>query len=118
MEKNTTRTKISNFVKQVRDVGGPGALLGGESLPPTLVYEEMLTHFSDRPLFHLDGEIKLTEEHVLETMREAMEKGGALLVTLTMKVGSASLQTFGATLARRTTRCQHSLRVAGSLAKG
>lgn len=43
--------------------------------------------FSDRPQFHLDGDLRLTEEHVLETMEKAMESGGVLLVTLTMKVG-------------------------------
>lgn len=81
------RARIDEFVMRVRDDDVAGTILGGDSLPGTLVFESMLVAFHPRKVRHLNCEVRPKEEQVLKLFEEAMTRGQPLLVTLTRKAG-------------------------------
>ncbi|MBI3926407.1 MAG: hypothetical protein HY319_12775 [Armatimonadetes bacterium] len=83
----TARSRVKEFLRTVQAMHRPGAILYGEDLPATLVFECMAEGFAGKRVVHLDCTARQPTEQVLETLCRSMEPGNVLLVTLTEQAG-------------------------------
>ncbi len=81
------RKKIEVYLRQFGAQQEPMALLGGDDLPETTVFEATVMAFPGRRVVHLDGSGPLTSEEVQQKILESFAAGRMLLVTLTRSVG-------------------------------
>jgi hypothetical protein len=81
------RERIVAYLREARQMGDNVALVGGDELPETTVFECVLLAFSDRRVVHLDASLGISEAQAVERVRESLQPGGVLLVTLTEEAG-------------------------------
>ncbi|MEW6283886.1 MAG: hypothetical protein AB1758_35060 [Candidatus Eremiobacterota bacterium] len=81
------RERIVSYLRQARQMGDNVALVGGAGLPETTVFECILTAFPERRVVHLDATVPVEEDYSMDKVRESLQPGGILLISLYDEVG-------------------------------
>lgn len=81
------RERILAYLVQSRRTGDNVAILGGEELPETTVFECLLQANPDRRVVHLDATSNLKDEQVADKVKEGMIPNAILLITLSRAAG-------------------------------
>lgn len=81
------RRRIRDYLRKARALGGPAAILGGEDLPPTLVFECVVEVFPERRVVHLDADERPDRERIRQLVARSFQPGHLLLATVTRRAG-------------------------------
>lgn len=83
----TARRRILAFLKRVDKLAEPGAVLGGDDLPETTVFECVAETWPGREVVHLDSSFPLGAEAIRDGIRRSFQTGRVLLMTITRRAG-------------------------------
>jgi len=81
------RKRILDFLQRVDRLDEPGAILGGDGLPETTVFECVAQTWPGRQVVHLDSSFPLEAEKIRQSIRDSFVPGRVLLMTLTRRAG-------------------------------
>ncbi len=84
---NAERERILNYLAQSRRMGDNVAILGGEDLPETTVFECLVQANPDRRVVHLDATRAMDDAAVEAKVQEGLKANQILLITLSEAAG-------------------------------
>ena len=84
---NAERERILNYLAQSRRMGDNVAILGGEDLPETTVFECLVQANPDRRVVHLDATRAMDDAAVEAKVQEGLKPNQILLITLSEAAG-------------------------------
>lgn len=82
-----TRKRIRDFLGRVERLAEPCAILGGDHLPETMVFECVAETWPGREVIHLDSSLPLSADDVRGAIDRSFTTGRILLMTITRKAG-------------------------------
>lgn len=83
----TARRRILDFLKRVDRLQEAGAILGGDDLPETTVFECVAETWPGRQVVHIDSSFPLKPEDIRQSIQASFAPGRVLLMTLTHRAG-------------------------------
>ncbi len=83
----TARKRILDFLQRIDRLEEPGAILGGDDLPETTVFECVAQTWPGRQVVHIDSSFPLTPERIRQSIADSFVPGRVLLMTLTRRAG-------------------------------
>lgn len=83
----TARKRILDFLGRVDRLAEPCAILGGDDLPETTVFECAAETWAGREVVHVDSSFPLDADGIRTSIQRSFLPGRILLVTLTRRAG-------------------------------
>ena len=83
----TARKRILEHLKRVDRLAEPCAILGGDDLPETTVFECVAESWPGRQVVHVDSSFPLEAEAIRSSIQSSFAPGRILLMTLTRRAG-------------------------------
>lgn len=83
----TARKRILDFLKRVDRLAEPCAILGGDDLPETTVFECVAETWPGREVVHVDSSAPLEIEGIRSSLQRSFAPGRVLLMTITRRAG-------------------------------
>jgi hypothetical protein len=83
----TARQRVLDFLKRVDRLKEPGAILGGDNLPETTVFECVAETWPGCQVVHVDSSFPLQTEDIRQSIQTSFAPGRILLMTITRRAG-------------------------------
>ncbi len=83
----TARRRVLDFLKRVDRLQEAGAILGGDDLPETTVFECVAETWPGRQVVHVDSSFPLKAEDIRQSVQASFAPGRVLLMTITRRAG-------------------------------